>query len=201
MKPQENDITVVNIAKIIQSMAISVGVIVGGIWTYYEFMNDNARELRKITTQQISQELKKGAVIDISINEEQTIYIDGSTDLIVTATIKNTGNSPALMSFGKRAPFSIYLCTFDKNKTISMKLTSRGFSLYEDVRYERIATMPNLIIYPGGSKTLHSAFMVDLPGLYLISFSVPFKDSNDSESGEINIGHWSNAKYVYVGDH
>lgn len=86
----------------IQSLAVTIAVIVGGIWSLYTFDVLGARDRASAELRELQYTLDQQATVQIEMEAEQ-IYLPGDTEryVLIEVTIQNTGNRNTILNFSK----------------------------------------------------------------------------------------------------
>lgn len=162
------------ITNIVQSLAIGVAVVVGGLWTAYTFSSqlqvENARAQLAMMQRQLQAEPK--------LELELTISPLGSTGkpskvFVGTVSARNVGTATTSLALNG-LPVRIYRVTFDAQGAESWSLV-RSLPLRMDDRL----TMTAMIAWVGSTKTASFATALQEPGFYVGVFSAVLKPAED----------------------
>jgi hypothetical protein len=168
-----------NIAAGVQSVVLALGVLIGGLWTYYTFGALRARYKAEAEIRQLELANRVQGVIDIEIKAEQvSTPNDTGRSINIDIQVKNLGNRNLklelpnhALTIAKVKPDNeghLYIEWF-KNPTIpyldASKLISRDLKLDNSVK----PTPPELL-RAGQTVAFPCWFRVEEAGLYLIDF-------------------------------
>lgn len=157
----------VRITKIIQSVLVSLAVIVGGGWTAYTFLAEE-------TVQQAK--LKLVPSLSINLLPVQTEPMEtGKKGLIIDVSVTNTGGRAIQLDL-RNKPLRIYrVAGFQDGKEIG---SGESYLINEYQKFDPVPgheglQLSNQIVQIGSTKIVHFYAEVKNTGLYLITFIVP----------------------------
>jgi len=164
-----------NILAGIQSLVISVAVVIGGVWTLITFnvLDQVAKARAELEVLQ-----SRHSAIEIDIEASQVSLSDDQRKqcILASVVIKNTGTQNAVLEFQRDGPMAVTPVTFDKN----------GAPVYgETVRASIAGSNPRKTITTGtfvraGSRSHYRILVpVQKPGVYFLTFSA---DATGSEA-------------------
>jgi hypothetical protein len=168
-----------NIAAGVQSVILTLGVLIGGLWTYYTFGALRARYKAEAEIRQLELANRVQGVIDIEIKAEQVSTLnDAGRSIKIDIQVKNLGNRNLnlelpnhALTVAKVQPDNeghLYIEWF-KNPTIPYldadELILRDLKLDNRVK----PTLPELL-RAGQTVAFPCWFRVEEAGLYLIDF-------------------------------
>jgi hypothetical protein len=192
-----------NLASVIQSLVVSIGLILGGIWTLLTFrifaLKDKAEaELQKIKREisQIEQELSQSPVIQISMQAKQKdISQDSNRYIEVDVVVENKGNKAANIKLSDNTPLTIARVEVSSENKVSEQ-TKNDIPIY--YVEENIQTLVKIKLRPGFSESYSFIARVDQPGIYLLTFKLPVP----SEDKDLNFTPiapwWGTSRFVIV---
>ena len=196
----------------IESLVVSVGLIVGGLWALISFkalreiayrriqIEKSEVERRKTEAEirQIELGNKQQAVLDISIEaSQQSLPNDPARYVSAVVEIVNNGSRNTRLPTS-RDPFTV--------RTVELK-EDGSFEFVEGRTYmvrrasNPMKPPPNVIVRAGGRERIPFFFRVDGPGLYLLTFRVTMDEKEQEvarEEGFAYAGSWVAKRYVIV---
>ena len=151
-----------NILSGVQSLVVSMAVIVGGIWTLITFSVLGEVGKARAERSEIEKRLHEQAQIVIQIQASHHLVENDKHCIAATVAITNTGERNVFLDYGD-PPFSVAQVTFD----------AQGKS-----HFKTALTQPNLL---SRSRVLRSGETVNYPffvvventGMYVVQFRVP----------------------------
>lgn len=158
------------IASAVESFAVAIAVVLGGIWTLFTFGRLGATKRAQSELAELQQKLSRSAQLNIEIRGRQVIDVSqGNYLLLVQATIENVGTRRTNLQFPPdKRPF--HAMRVEVMECGDLKL---GKSLSAGIPYGDGGTefSQRAVVGPGARVTLPVAFSVSESGLYLVSFS------------------------------
>ena len=181
-----------DLASGVQSIAVTLAVIIGGIWTLYTFSALG-------TKAKAEAELFQQAVLAIKVEARQEVLAgDQGLYIAAIATVENKGNRNTLVDFRKLKPFRVSPVVFDSD--------GRG-TPDREATIEMNTDVPYITVRRGAVHSFSMFARVPAPGLYVVVFDAPLSEeeirvheasAHDSASaGEVTIV-WSGTTYVAV---
>ena len=109
------------LAEAVQSLIVSVAVVIGGGWALYQFVSLNSIAKSKAELESIKRSLSKRAVIETVIEHQIFAHptIDTGKCLLCTVYLKNIGSRLELIDESKTALVATPLL-FDKDEHVSI---------------------------------------------------------------------------------
>ena len=152
------------IATIIQSSVITIGLLVGGVWALYQFVQLKKIDKSMAELDALRQSLLQRSSLELEINPRQETTPLGEF-IVVTLKITNSGNAPEFFSWDEKKFYAVPLEEEDGDVKVSNSAIF-GFT-DEDM------TMEELYLDAGAIHRETVFFEVQNYGLYYIFFSVP----------------------------
>ena len=176
-------LTFYNVAKGVQSIVITLAVIIGGIWTVYTFSVLGTAEKAKL-------ELFKQAAFEIDVNAKYETTGEKSFYILGIITITNKGNRNSLFS-SKNSVLTVYKIDFD----------NRGGSTFREVA--KMEYPAGSVIRTGTSHKHPFLLRVFEKGAYYINYAAPITDEDAKiykESGGEDIQNvsWSGQTHLVI---
>jgi hypothetical protein len=169
-----------NIASGIQSLAIAVGVIIGGIWTFYMFR------------------LQRRSAIGIDISGTQLAIPGGEPPcILVSLTITNHGNRPTRLVWNEKPVCVAKVSTPADGSSVIKFILRTPISFLSESGQQLIERSTG--IRPGDSKHYEVITSVDTPGLYQLTFMAEVDKEHITES-EKAIGRlsWKATSHIVI---
>lgn len=196
---------VFNKAENFHYLALTLAIIVGGVWTLYTFDVLNKKENAVQELEKTEKELKElQDKIDgtnssyIQIQSQQFDFKEGKFGLIVNVLVQNTGTNDVDMTWDK-SPLRIY--KVESRKGDQQKLYNELIpQIYDGFDSSGNKTaLQNLYLFVGAKKELSFFVELEKQGLYYVRF---LAETNGSVSNKMNElkknGVWFSSKYIYV---
>lgn len=173
-----------NLALGIQSLTLTIAILVGGGWTLYTYIATDVQKLAK-------KSLFQQAQIDIDLQGRHYQIENNKHCISATVAITNNGDRNVFLDYSD-APFSVTLVAFNAD----------GKS-----EFKKILTQSNLI---SKSRVLREGETVDYPffvvvdktGMYVLQFRVPLPPDEMPEhrgvGGPEGKIFWAGSTYLYV---
>ena len=218
----------VTLMKGIESLVVSLAVLIGGGWAWYTFRALGERnrakaeienlELRnrkgleeieglqisqqklELEVQKLEQEARAGGVIEISIEaSQQTLPNDSSCYISVTVEIVNKGKRNTRLIYGEeKGPLFVYAVDTTENGALSF----RGVNAYPvPVGRSPNVPSPSVNVRAGGRETVPFFVRVDSAGLYLLVFTARLSDEEQEIAKRLGFkfpGNWVAKQYFIV---
>jgi len=164
-----------DIAAAVQSLVLSVAIVVGGGWSFYVFKALSQREkaeaeladLRKIS-------------LDLSIDTYQTARIvKERRGLIIRVKIKNNGTKYLNLDLARK-PMAVTRVLVQKDGQLYAAETFNPDS-YRDIGHDRKDITVFLGVQPGSTKELSYYVEIMEPGVYMVRFRSPIPKELEQE--------------------
>ena len=193
-----------NLASALQSVCVSLAVVLGGIWTALTFGVLGQAQRARAELQKLQLELSRQAVIETEIRAEQfSLLGDSSRYISAIVEIKNVGQRNTVIDF--KFPFCARRIRFNESgRQVEDDLFQ---SLYFGAVLPGVAPEDVIgrSVLRAGAKEQHPyAVRVDGPGLYLLTFFA------EVDPGEIEVvralyphdstvsANWTAQRYLVV---
>lgn len=179
-----------NIAQTIQSIVVSVAIVIGGGWTALEFYQLDRVEKAKADLQAQRNAADQKAVINISIEAENEKAAD-SAYIRVNVSLKNTGKKDAYMDYSTPV-LSVTRVMLEKNGVIRYESQVKS-QIYMPTDTLQIGHIPNAVIRGGETKDYPFIIPIKEPGIFLIRFvaKVSSQDKRPPLENQNYQGEWS----------
>lgn len=191
------------VAAAIESLAVAIAVVFGGLWTLYTFGRLGTTKRAQSELAELQQKLSRTAQLNIDVRGWHVPAAnEGEYLLLAQAVIDNVGARRTNLQFpADRRPFHAMLVDATDTGDLALGPVLSSGIPYGDGRAE---FSQRAVVGPGARVTLPAAFLVTRPGLYLVSFSAtPSIDVQQSldEDGvpQPNHAQWTGRCYVMVG--
>lgn len=190
------------ISEIVRSFAISIAVIIGGIWTLFTFNVLNRRKKAEAELRELEHKLSFEARLNITIDYE---YFRNDSDIIlfVTVVIENVGTRDTSIYFNSdRKPLAVKKINF-KNQSNNQG----GFMVEIGIPYDKTLTTLSRgsIVRPNEKLQLPFATLLGESGVYLAIFTaLPKVEIFDQaknlnlSTDELNALNWTSRKYINI---
>ena len=181
-----------NVAAGVQSIAVTLAVIIGGVWTLYTFSALG-------TKSRAEAELFQQAVLAIKVEARQeSLKAEQGRFIAAIATVENKGNRNTFLDFRELKPFRVLPVVFDDagrgepNPLAAIEVTAPV--TYVTVRRGAVESFPMFVRVPK-------------PGLYVVEFKAPLSpeeikvheaSAHDSSSTAAPLIVWGGSAYVVV---
>ena len=169
----KNSRNVASYCSAIQSIVVSVAVIIGGIWTYHEFTTT-----RKAETAQEEQasKLDSQVALDVRVNAKQLDLPDVKKlrIVLVTVSLKNSGRQSVTLDLKEPPVYVIRLLCQPGSEPIAVE--AEPIFCYRYFKNESIIEsepIDSKVIPPNSEKSMSFLAQVKSPGLYVIQFRAP----------------------------
>jgi hypothetical protein len=179
----------------VQSIVLTLGVIIGGIWTIYTFSALGNVEKAKA-------ELFKQAVIDTEIEAKQeSLGPEPGFYISINIKLTNRGNRNTYFDF-TRTTLKVFRVGFEES---GGKGSEAGTQIEEFLQV--LPGSEGMVLRTGGTVSRPLFVKVPMAGLYLITFEVPVSDTDmqvyKESGGKENEGKadkpvWAAFNYVLV---
>ena len=162
------------LASAIQSIALTIGVLVGGAWAMFQFFSLKTIETAQAELQALKNDLQRKATLEISL---KTNIFDSEFGklAIVEVEISNKGTHPECLDWEQ--------AVLNAHRMTSATASEIDFADNFSVGYEDLALSP-LEIHCGTKETLKFVIQFPEKGLYHIHFSVPGAPQSNNEFSE-----------------
>jgi hypothetical protein len=163
-----------DLASAIQSICLSLGILVGGVWALYQFFSLKTIETKKAELKALENSLQRKVTLEVSLKTDIFDSEFGKM-AIVNVEIHNKGTHPECLDW-ERAVLNAHRMT-------SATASEIDFADNYSVGYEDLALSP-LEIHGGNKESLK--FVIHFPekGLHHIHFSIPGAPQSNSEFSE-----------------
>lgn len=146
----------------IQSIVVSLAVILGGLWTYFTFRTFRQTAKAEAEISVMERQLREQAAFDLDIDvAQESLPGDSAHYASISVRMKNVGNRNARIDF-KKSVLSVDRVHFDNKGKMISSGAKISFKMQSDdegvvVRANTSETIPFFVKLPG-------------PGLYLLNF-------------------------------
>jgi hypothetical protein len=176
-----------NIASGVQAVVVSVGVILGGVWTATTFVALSQAKKATAEAEKASAEaalakrsVASKVIVNTSISATQLRTDSKVRRVLVEVSLSNTGNEPIRLDIKKNLRYYVARV---------IEVGSDGIVKFGDMRPLQFdyadKTIEWVLLPPGAElEKMHSVQVVDRPGTYLARFSVSLADSPDGTGRE-----------------
>jgi len=170
-----------NVSSGIQSIAVTIAIIVGGIWTVITFDMLGQVDRARVELVHLNRELQEQAVPNIQIQAIQLFLPHDSAKYVHTiVTIENRGNKTATLAINE-APLQVTHVSIGANNQRIYGETFAPLPLPVPLLIDTTAKpAPGKVIYPyateirsGGKTVLNFLTRVSRSGLYWLAFNAP----------------------------
>lgn len=201
MMPSYQDIE--HIASAIQSIAVTLAVILGGLWTWFTFHRLRLTKKAEVELADLQQKLSLTALLNINVTATFHEVQGGSGYLILAqAKVDNVGTRRTSLLFPKnQKPFFAVRVQVEENGGLKI-----GHPIQSGIPYGDGSNnfSKRSIVGPGARVELPFVFFVTQPGLYLVSFSaIPsvdvYTDLTEGGVQDPEKAQWTGRCYVLVG--
>jgi hypothetical protein len=191
-----------NISSGIQNLALTLAIIIGGLWTAFTFttLETKYKAQADITQLELANartkvELaEKGAVLDIKLDAKQEFLTDNDGYCIaVVAKITNTGVKNTFVDLSREAPLTAYLVSFNDD----------GTSVRSEVVTQGDYSLSKTTVRSGYTIELPQFIKVKFKGLYTVEFKIKL-DKNEILIDSATRGekaenpYWTGKAYVLI---
>lgn len=165
-----------NIFSGIQSIAITLAIIIGGIWTLYTFEILSQIEKARAELKEIKLKLEQQAVVVLDINSSQ-IKTDHDTGYLIKANInvKNIGNRNVDIEFNNPAFIATHV-SFSSNgmQVFGERSVSNCYTSHPTMDGPKI---DGTILRKGATATYPFIVKVKEPGIYHLQFKAKISET------------------------
>lgn len=203
-----------NVSQGIQALILSLGLIVGGVWTFYVFKArlqvEHARaELAQLevaieNSQRTLEAAARGRTsIQLSMKVEQLDFLDGDARLVeILVTAKNVGTRDTMLVFRDRTPLIVRRVQFTESGGQSFA-EPLAVGLQTLVDANRVTWPSRLVLFAGDVDTLSFLVRVPRPGVYFVSFTADHTDEDRKDVEAIEGPtplemRWATSRYFLV---
>jgi len=184
------------IAATVQSIALTVAVIVGGVWTWYTFHANQQADTAIAQLQKLRHDIATEPRIEIDISTAP-LKVPGSEHHYVLGSIqtKNVGSANTVLQLG-REPIQIYQVTVGRKGEVWLPVRSPALKIAPTV------STPGLICEVGITKQVHFVAMIEEAGLYVVTFSAVRNASEIATAKKlVEVFHGPNGRYEWRAQH
>ncbi|MEW8492475.1 MAG: hypothetical protein AB2604_01620 [Candidatus Thiodiazotropha taylori] len=182
-----------NVAATIQSIVLSLAVIIGGGWSAWEFYKLRTVEKAKLQLDVLEKTREQKAILNISLDAKKKDLKDGKKYIEVNVRIENKGLRDAYLDYSKPV-LRVTKVSFDDDGKI--KFTNKRQSYI----YMPGGHIPNAL--SRSSETLEYPIMVQLEesGTYLLRFVVDVAEENKRNPKGVSdfLGQWTKEIFITV---
>ena len=188
-----------HVAAGLQSLAVVIGLVIGGVWTFIVFRAQLSISRARATLDKLNRELERNSAIGLEISAQQlNIPEDDNRYVLATLTITNRGNQNTRLVWDHK-PLSVAIVRFQQrsddvllaevSRTAIYFLTESGKRLEERSAGIRV----------GDKKRYEAVLPVYSPGLFLVTFLAAVDEEHLTDA-ERAIGRidWKSMCYVVV---
>ena len=182
----------------LRNLAMTIAVIVGGLWTAYVFNAELHIENAQATLDKLKLEASSAPSIDKQLDVEQ-LFVPGDSAYYLHISVQgtNTGNKSTTLNILKE-PIKVAEVTLNNSEKPKFKIVATT-----DYYSPEGSKTANVVIGAGETNKIPFVVKVNHPGLYLIEFEAQMESSDLTES--IRAGAdprfpttWVAQKYVVV---
>ncbi len=169
------------LAGAVQSLIVSIAVVIGGGWALYQFISLNSIAKSKAELESIKRSLSKRAVIETIIEHEIFPHptLDIGKCLLCTVHIKNIGSHVELIDESKTSLVAIPL-SLNKDESIIVPSDNKLVAFfYFDQEY------PLTSIQAGTCEDLHFVILLPKAGIYGLTFETHSVSVSEDEVFEL----------------
>lgn len=192
-----------NWASALESVAVAIAVILGGLWTLFTFRRLGATKRAQSELAELEQKLSRTAQLNIDVEAwSQTLDNDAGFLLFAQATVSNVGSRRTNLQFpANKRPFHANRVQPLPDGSITVGATLSAGIPYGDGSMEFSG---RAIVGPGAKVVLPVVFHVASSGVYLVSFSAsPSVDVHESLGTDgvpnASTAQWTGRCYASVG--
>jgi len=158
----------------IKNIAITVAIIVGGIWGYYQFSILSAREESEQRIQKLKNDNFQQPSLDIEIQVDRIIVSHGERNLLGSVIISNVGNKNAMLEFsGQKPPLVVSRVDYDNEQQALHHTLDRSFWFSD---YDGISL--GVLSRTGRKLKLPFLIPIEGDGTYMVTFDVAASDED-----------------------
>lgn len=200
----------------VQSLSLTLAVMVGGIWSLYTFDVLGARDRATAELKELQYTIDQQATVQIELKAEQ-VQIPGSSEryILTKVAVNNTGNRNAILDFTKSPLGVARVLSPGENPVAKVGPRIRydvpivpviGWPGPPDNESSSAGFVGNRAIYRG--ETWHQEFLakVSEPGAYIVTFAVDVIGSDAAKRVSMQPDNlskeypfiWSSTVYVFV---
>jgi hypothetical protein len=153
-----------NVTSGIQSVVITVAVVIGGIWALYRFSTLKEIARAKAELQEIQKRLFERGILDIQVQENEIGHMGESIHYVkMDVTIHNTGNRTEVINWSKSGAYATSVgAKADGDLEFAETIASRYVTPESEV--------PASSILPGQTRQLSFLFALRSRGIYHLMF-------------------------------
>jgi hypothetical protein len=150
----------------IQSLVLSIAVVIGGGWALYQFISLNSIAKSKADLESIRRSLSKRSIIQLNIEHEIFPHptIDAGKCLLCTVHLKNIGSHGELIDGSKTSLVATPISVGMDDCITELPDSKLVAFFYFDQEY------PLVSIDPGESLDLQFVTLLPKAGMYILSF-------------------------------
>ena len=190
-----------NITTGLQSIAIAIGVVVGGLWTIYTYDALDARNKALTELKGLEKQLNEQAVITVSsVFEQKELPSDNRKYAKVGVTLKNHGSRNTRLDFGDKVIAVSRMKKSEEDWTLKQENIMHFPALtYNDVGQSIIGNLPYIVVRAGGEVVLHFWLQFPQPGLYFMEFQARYSEQESYVFAKL-VDSDVNSVYVFTQD-
>ncbi len=192
-----------HLASAIQSIAVAIAVIVGGVWTVFTFNRLRLTKKAEAELAELQQKLSRTALLNINVTATSaTLAAEDGYLISAQAIVENVGTRRTSLLFpADHRPFHAVLIRSEENGDLKL-----GSPIHTGIPYGdgTESFSQRSIVGPGARVTLPFVFRTKQPGLYMVSFSaIPSIEVHEELTQEgvqdPTKAQWTGRCYVLVG--
>jgi hypothetical protein len=193
-----------HLASAVQSIAVAIAVVVGGVWTAFTFNRLRLTKKAESELAELQQKLSRTALLNINViaTSDRLESEDGYL-ISAQAIVENVGTRRTSLLFpDDQRPFHAVLIQTEENGDLKL-----GRRIHTGIPYGdgTESFSRRSIVGPGARVTLPFVFRTKQPGLYMVSFSaIPSVEVQEDliQEGvqDPTKAQWTGRCYVLVGN-
>ena len=153
----------------LQSLAVVVALIIGGVWTFFVFRAQLSISRARASLDKLNRELERSSAIGIQISAQQLcIPEDKDRYVLATVTITNRGNRNTRLVWD-RQPLSAAKVRLHEHSDALLKEVSRTAIYFLSESGKRLVER-SAGFRVGDERRYEAVLPVESPGLYLVTF-------------------------------
>ncbi len=186
-----------------QSLAVSVAIIAGGVWTLITFDLLTPADRARAELHIIEKKMREQGLLDLKITASPTTLPNDSAHYIsAIVEISNRGDRNTLLRFRDFFPFAAHRVTFDPSGETQFHTPVRAKALWG---FPDKTDLYELNMIPGGVQQLPFFVKFEEVGLYFVSFAVALSPADFVDHLKAGSGRdpdlasmWNVTSYVVV---